>query len=79
MTIVFATASLILFRLATSRLAKIFSNGTIYRHDKKLKRAKPPELTKPNKPSAEGTSELRAGRPENRKKYLNCAKDFAKV
>ena len=27
-----------IYRLATSRLANIFGNGTIHRHDKKLKR-----------------------------------------
>ena len=31
-------------RLATNRLAIIFGNGTMYRHDKNLKRAKTPEI-----------------------------------
>ena len=35
--------------LATSRLANIFGNGTIYRHDKKLKRAKTPEINQRNR------------------------------
>ena len=31
-------------RLATSRLANIFDNGMMYRHDKNLERAKTPEI-----------------------------------
>ena len=31
-------------RLATSRLANMFGNGTMYGHDKNLKRAKTPEI-----------------------------------
>ena len=36
-------------RLATSLFANIFGNGTIYRHDKKLKRAKAPEINRINR------------------------------
>ena len=55
-------------RLATSRLANIFGNGTMYRHDKKkTEKGRNPRNKPniPNKPSAEGTSELRAH--QNRK------------
>ena len=53
-------------RLATSRLANIFGNGTMYRHDKNLKRAKPPEINQT----------IYAGRTRTGR---NRAKDFAKV
>ena len=47
-------------RLATSQLANIFGNDTIYRHGKKkIEKGKKPR-NKPNKPSAEGASELRS-------------------
>ena len=58
-------------RLVASRLANIFGNGTMYRHDKNLKRAIDPEITKLNIPSsAEVASELRSaeGTRKNRKK-----------
>ena len=44
-------------RLVLVRLANIFGNGTIYRHDKKTEKGKNPRNT-PNKPSAEGANEL---------------------
>ena len=68
-------------RLATSRLANIFGSSTIYRHDKKLKRAKNPRY-KPNKPSAsgEGASEVRSAKgTEHTRTGRNRAKDFTKV
>ena len=54
-------------RLATSRLANIFGNGTIYRHDKKKTEKGRNPRNKPNIPnkrrarsSAEGASVLRS-------------------
>ena len=47
-------------RLATSRLANIFGNGTMYRHDKKFEKGKNPR-NKPNirnKPSAPEPGEI---------------------
>ena len=53
-------------RLATSRLANIFGNGAIYRHDKKIEKGKTPEIYLINRKrsSAEGASELRSAEPE---------------
>ena len=66
-------------RLATSRLANIFGNGTMYSHDKNLERAKTPEINQIYRinPSAEGVSELRSA--ERTRTRRNRAKDFAKV
>ena len=66
--------------LATSRLTNIFGNRTIYRHEKKLKRAKTPEINRINRaPKARASFEVPKDAGTNRKKYLNRAKDFAKV
>ena len=67
------------FRLATSRLANTFGNGTAYRHDKKIEKGKNPR-NEPNKPSTEGASELRSakGTISSSSGELG-AKDFAKV
>ena len=43
-------------RLATSRLADIFGNGTIDKHDKKFKRAKTPEIKRINRAPKEEIS-----------------------
>ena len=49
-------------RLATSRLTNIFGNGTMYRHDKNLKRAETPEINQINRinraPKAQEASRL---------------------
>ena len=45
-------------RLATSRLTNIFGNGTIYRHDKKLKCRSQEQVSKCQKPSAPEPEEI---------------------
>ena len=47
------------FRLATSRLANTFGNGTVYRHDKKIERVKTPEMNRINRaPKARASFEV---------------------
>ena len=67
------------FRLATSRLANTFGNGTVYRHDKKIEKGEKPR-NEPNEPSAEGASELRSAKGTiSSGSGAPGAKDFAKV
>ena len=60
----YSVSGIIIIRLATSRLASILVMARYIGTIKKLKRAKTPEMNRINRAQ---------------KKYLNRAKDFAKV